>query len=206
MLPKKHGFTLAELLIALLILGVIATFTIPKVLQSQQSSQWSSSAKEAASMIVGAYQSYVRDYGKPLAGQDSALPSEYVQYMNYVKVLSANEEVDSYYGQGTRTCGSAQNVCYQLHNGGVLYPTRTDWGICFNAAGTIPYHNVWHFDPDGKVTAGGAANGPGKAVRFILRADGGISTDAFYIGNVCECGACQGATNINRIPPWFSWD
>src|SRR5688572_255419 len=34
-----NGFTLAELLIALGILGVIATFTIPKVLQNQQSSE-----------------------------------------------------------------------------------------------------------------------------------------------------------------------
>ena len=32
---KHSGFTLSELLIALAILGVIATFTIPKVLQSQ---------------------------------------------------------------------------------------------------------------------------------------------------------------------------
>jgi len=36
---KKKGFTLTELLIALVILGVIATFTIPKVLQNQQNSK-----------------------------------------------------------------------------------------------------------------------------------------------------------------------
>ena len=52
------GFTLAELLIALVILGVIATFTIPKVLSSQQSNQWKSQAKEVASMISGAYSVY----------------------------------------------------------------------------------------------------------------------------------------------------
>ena len=45
---KPQGFTLAELLIALTILGVIAIFTIPKVLQSQQDTRYSAAAKEVA--------------------------------------------------------------------------------------------------------------------------------------------------------------
>ena len=50
------GFTLAELLIALAILGVIATFTIPKILTSQANSQRNAIAKEVMSMISGAHQ------------------------------------------------------------------------------------------------------------------------------------------------------
>ena len=42
----RFGFTLAELLIALLILGMIATFTIPKILNSQQDSKKKSIFKE----------------------------------------------------------------------------------------------------------------------------------------------------------------
>jgi prepilin-type N-terminal cleavage/methylation domain-containing protein len=45
------GFTLAELLIALAILGVIATFTIPKVLQSQQNGQKIAIFKETIAAI-----------------------------------------------------------------------------------------------------------------------------------------------------------
>ena len=51
---KQRGFTLAELLIALGILGVIATFTIPKVLQTNQNAQWQATGKEAIAMISGA--------------------------------------------------------------------------------------------------------------------------------------------------------
>ena len=52
------GFTLAELLIALAILGVIATFTIPKILDSGSSSKHNAIVKEAAGMISGAFQVY----------------------------------------------------------------------------------------------------------------------------------------------------
>lgn len=48
--PQK-AFTLAELLIALGILGVIATFTIPKVLQSQTDARFKVSAKEAVGVV-----------------------------------------------------------------------------------------------------------------------------------------------------------
>lgn len=53
------AFTLAELLIALAILGVIATFTIPKILATQQTQQYNAIAKDDIHMIVGAYQQYV---------------------------------------------------------------------------------------------------------------------------------------------------
>jgi prepilin-type N-terminal cleavage/methylation domain-containing protein len=43
---KRKAFTLAELLISLAILGVIATFTIPKILNSFQKNQWKNIFKE----------------------------------------------------------------------------------------------------------------------------------------------------------------
>lgn len=46
-----RGFTLAELLIALTILGVIATFTIPKILSSQQDGKLKAIAKETAAAM-----------------------------------------------------------------------------------------------------------------------------------------------------------
>jgi prepilin-type N-terminal cleavage/methylation domain-containing protein len=58
-MSKQHslGFTLAELLIALAILGEIATFTIPKILSSQQNGTNKAKAKEAFSMVSSAYNS-----------------------------------------------------------------------------------------------------------------------------------------------------
>lgn len=48
---RLTGFTLAELLIALLILGEIATFTIPKILASQQNGQRKAVFKETLATI-----------------------------------------------------------------------------------------------------------------------------------------------------------
>lgn len=48
---KRFGFTLAELLVSLLILGEIATFTIPKILSSQQEQRKKAVFKETISTL-----------------------------------------------------------------------------------------------------------------------------------------------------------
>lgn len=50
-MPQKSGFSLAELLVALLILGQISVFTIPKVLQAQQNAEMKSILKETVAML-----------------------------------------------------------------------------------------------------------------------------------------------------------
>ena len=52
------GFTLAELLIALVILGIMATFTIPKVLQSQTNEKRIAISKETIALVYGAFHAY----------------------------------------------------------------------------------------------------------------------------------------------------
>ncbi len=55
---KQYGFTLAELLIALAILGVIATFSIPKILNAQQNQQKNAIFKESIGAISAAVYNY----------------------------------------------------------------------------------------------------------------------------------------------------
>src|SRR5688572_23853183 len=101
----KFGFTLAELLICLAILGVIAVFTIPKVLQSQQDGKYKSIAKETMGTITQAYSIY-----KLKNGPNASLgPPNLMPYLNYVRSETSGQ-IDHSYGNTFKPC-DASNPC-----------------------------------------------------------------------------------------------
>jgi len=190
----RSAFTLAELLIALLILGVIATFTIPKVLQSQQDSQWNSSAKEVAGMFTQAQQILS---SKGLLNANTRR-EDFTPYFNYVRVVTTGL-VDGRQTQGSDDC-STMPLCLQLHNGGILYFINPN--VSFSSTlstGAISFN----FDPDGQYS--GSTNGPGKAVLFFLYYDGRVRTYGTIDPNTCPSNACYNPTP-SEDPPWFSWN
>ena len=79
------GFTLAELLIALAILGVIPAFTIPKLLMATQSSKYKSLFKDTISAYSQAIYSSIQD-GTLFSGSTS---SNLANKFNAVKICSA---------------------------------------------------------------------------------------------------------------------
>ncbi len=191
---KRFGFTLAELLIALAILGVIATFSIPKILNGTQNSKNNAIVKEAASMVSGAYSEYLATHSQATnVGINDLTP-----YMNYVSMDTASA-VDLYYTGGTRICGSNTIKCLRLHNGAVL---QFDSAWSFGAASTT---NAVYFDvdPDGNVTDG-TTNGPGKATEFYLFYSGKISSDAQINASICSSQGCFALSQYTD-PPYFHW-
>ena len=193
---KIRGFTLAELLIALAILGVIATFTIPKVLQASSDAQFNAAGKEVAGMISGAYQAYqVRN--TPVATTTIA---DLTPYMNYVS-LQTTGQIDYVQNNATPYPCVTASPCLVLHNGGRLF---YDPGVYFNGTGN---NAVWfYFDPDGRVTDG-TASGPGHSVLFALYFNGRIRTWATVeAGTQCSSG-CGGGLSPSPVnePPWFHW-
>lgn len=190
------GFTLAELLTSLAILGVIATFTIPKILMAQTNAQSNARAKEMAAMIAGAYQQ------AQLAGivTGSTKPTDLTPYMNYLSI-DTSSQIDWPVGTaGPATCSSTDK-CLNLHGGGKLLLYGTG-----NFGGTASTNVLMLlFDPDGRYV-NSAADGPSKTVIFLLYYNGFITSGAKAKANTCDSNTCPwGAPNPNEDPTWFSW-
>jgi len=191
---RNLGFTLAEVLICLVILGEIATFTIPKLIVSQQNYSYNAKAKETIAMVVGAYQTYQMN-NTPSA---STTFGDLTPYINYLATDTATN-IDAHYTSTTFSCGGS-NTCLLLHNGGRLIYVKT-WP--FGGTSTTHALQVW-FDPDGVVTDG-TTNGPGKSLAIDLMYNGRVSNYGAS-GNVyCSGAACPDNAVPGRDPPWFTW-
>jgi prepilin-type N-terminal cleavage/methylation domain-containing protein len=178
-----RGFTLAELLIALAILGIIATFTIPKILENQQASSYRAIAKEVASMITSGYSEYKRT-NQVTAG---FVPSDLMPYFNYVRVDTASS-IDDTPGYGLQSCSNA-NKCIILHTGAaILFWDGSPMG------GTTSTDKVY-FDVDPDPTDNTTStSGPKKSVAFVL----------YYNGRITSVAGDSGDPNDD--PNWFGWD
>lgn len=129
------GFTLAELLITLSILGVIATFAIPKLISSQQSDKRSTIFKETLATLSGLTVEAARQGGFTSATVEKAFFDE---RLNYIKRCAVDTGAEGCWNttDGLGAAGNANG--YVLANGasinsinGATLPTRDtvfiDW-------------------------------------------------------------------------------
>ena len=159
---KFKGFTLAELLVALGVLGIIATFSIPKILTSSTNAKYNAMAKETASTISQAYQQYKSENN--VSG--SFNPIQLLPYLNTVKADTTSSWQDSEFDSPTTfSCSETWATCRQLHNGGLLTMYNN------NTFGTTDPRNFVfiEFDPDG--------SGPAFDVTFKLYVSGRVFTE-----------------------------
>ncbi len=185
------GFTLAEVLIALAILGVIATFTLPKIIYTSQDEKYNAIAKEVGGIITTAYQQHQNSGLVTTATKSPDL----IPYLNYVK-YDTSSTLDDTFTVGTLTCTSLE-PCVRFHNGALLFFRR------YSFSGTNTTNNIWFaLDPDGKVTDG-TTNGPGKAVWFALYYNGSLKTFNSLAPNTVCSGGTWNPSSID--PPWFHW-
>lgn len=189
-LGRAKGFTLAELLIALAILGEIATFTIPKIIASQQNGQRNAQMKETVATIAAAYQQ------AQLSGivTSSTRLQHLTPYMNYASV-DTSATIDDHVGFGSLSCNGGV-PCYRLHSGALLMDRAGFGGTATTNA------MVMHLDMEGNYS--GSTTGSGKSVQIILFYNGRIaSRGQLSTGFTSSLGAWT--TEPNADPSWASW-
>jgi prepilin-type N-terminal cleavage/methylation domain-containing protein len=189
---RKHrkGFTIAELLIALMIIAEIATFTIPKVITSQQSTQRNAVMRETAGMLSAAL-SQARLNGTLTS---SSRLSDLSPYFNYLKT-DTTTSIDDHVGYGSLVC-SGSTPCYRLHSGAILMER------CNFAGSSTTDVMVLNLDTDSNYS--GATTGDGKSVQLELYYNGRITSRTQLSASVnSSCGVY--AVNATADPLWVTW-
>lgn len=119
-LNPKQGFTLAELLICLAIIGEIASFTIPKVLYSAQSAQKQAILKETISNLQAIF---TTNWTTGNITPGGSLNGSYIlNGMNAVKVCTGNAQTQGCWTQALdgNTSAEAGKPGLVLHNGATI--------------------------------------------------------------------------------------
>jgi prepilin-type N-terminal cleavage/methylation domain-containing protein len=193
----KAGFTLTELLIALALLGVIAAFTVPKVLSGASANRQNEIVKSVVAQIQAAYANYKLD---DIESANTSF-ANMTPYVNYLSVMTSGA-IDNKEGNASGMNCTATLPCLKLHNGAVLRYNAGSSGIF---AGTSSTHALEFFiDPDG--VDSGLTTGPSKSVNLFLYYDGRIKTRGTLDPGTYASGSSFATPNPAFDPPWFSWN
>jgi len=137
---RYTGFTLAEVLITLGIIGVVAAFTIPTLMKNTQDAEFKSAWKKQYSTFANATQTVLNDNGGNISGlitgNDDTMRALYKPYLNVATPCPKSVTVKG-------TCWHPDNTWYLLN--GTPTPDAT-----------VPGFNVLLYpDPAGDILADG---------------------------------------------------
>ena len=105
---QKAAFTLAEVLITLGIIGIIAAMTLPMLIAKYQKLVTATQLKRTYSLLYNAHLMAVKDYGD-IEYWDMPVPSSDPETGEYIPApLTTNEFVEKYYMPYLRTSGARE--------------------------------------------------------------------------------------------------
>lgn len=195
------GFSLTELLVGVALLGLIAAFTIPKVLNTGGASEYMAIAKQTFAALNHAYVEYEKEHDGVPVGAGGFKPSDLTPYMNYVKFLtSGTVDGSPYNGAGWTTSCNSTNPCIDMHNGSRIY--FQDRYFC---TGSNNDYVAILLDPNG---AKGSADGNNDGLWMEFYYDGRVTSyEHRYPGSIASnaCGTPVGPV-ANADPDWFTWE
>ncbi len=128
-MKKRNAFTLAEVLIALVIIGVIASMTIPTLLNNTNSQEYRTALKKSVAMINQAVTLHYALEGKTVSDYTTANVLRDDLFAKRLNVVSTTASL-AYKGGATSTIVTADGIAYSFTAAG----TCDDSGqtVCYN--------------------------------------------------------------------------
>lgn len=145
-MTKRFGFTLAEVLITLGIIGVVAAMTMPTLMNSTQGAQYKAAYKKGLSALSQAITLNVAldDYNFATATDGTAEGSVYAALKNRMNIVKTTSGTTGYAisttGSGVSTINTGTNYVL-FFNDGIVFSFPDDAADCTNDA-TIGTVNV----------------------------------------------------------------
>ena len=140
-MTKRFGFTLAEVLITLGIIGVVAAMTMPTLLNSTNGAQFKTAYKKALSVLSQAVVLNIAldDYDMSQAtdtSTDTSKASLYAIFNNRMNVVEAgtDKEYDATYKDATETTFGGANNYTLFFNDGIAFSFPADAANCTEAS------------------------------------------------------------------------
>lgn len=182
-LNGRLGFTLAEVLITLGIIGVVAAMTIPNLIQHYQQQATVNKLKKVISVLNQAYKLSFDDVGEPGADQLQITSTEYFNtyWAPYIKVAN--------FCSSYRVCGYTKETPWVNANGAqcgwfVVEPRLRTSFVTMDGVVVVPLFSTWKY----------TTNSEKKNVyEIIVDINGGekpnkLGRDVFFLTRVTENG------------------
>ncbi len=183
----KAGFTLAELLVSLGVIGIIAALAIPKILTASNDSVSNAKVHKATQAVVNGYEKWKQNNGDSLGMTGADL----MTFVNYSSLITDGRIVDIHPGSGNFTCsttltttsGNLAGPCYQMQDGSMVY-FMGHTGVAFTASDTsVLYFAV---DPDAIESGSNTQDNSGIATAFFLYKNGRLRERGHLKGSADE--------------------
>lgn len=178
----KFGFTLAEVLITLGIIGIVAAITIPNLITNYQKHVTVTKLQRAISVLNQAYKLSFDDVGEPSVSESRAMGAEEYFKQYWAPYLKTSILCKTY-----KDCGYKSVAPFKLINGA---PMGT-YAVSPKARATFYTHDGFLYI---LFTEGGGADGELVSISYIIvDINGGegpnrIGRDVFYLTRVQKDG------------------
>ncbi len=159
---KRCAFTLAEVLITLGIIGIIAAITIPTLVQNYQKTQYVASLKKAYTQMNQVLLQMAIDNGTPdsiadyyTGGDDNTVGAKIASYYKVVKVCLSTQQDDECFAKFDNSYDGSANSTTEWNNVKNWYKFITADGMSFSMGSynnSCTKNNGFDAAPDAPVT------------------------------------------------------